>query len=92
MLPLKCRVHSKTSATHKDQSKKQHDVFFYFAKYFLNYYIQLVVSLIVSLLYDDQGYVIASPAVDIYQERNMKVLYAYHMTLIPKKLYEVILH
>ncbi|XP_027186127.1 serine carboxypeptidase-like 13 isoform X2 [Cicer arietinum] len=35
-----------------------------------------------------KGYVIASPAVDIYQERNMKVLYAYHMTLIPKKLYE----
>jgi hypothetical protein len=37
-----------------------------------------------------QGYVIASPAVDIYQPINTKVLYAYYMTLIPKELYEVI--
>ncbi|KAK2387582.1 serine carboxypeptidase [Trifolium repens] len=35
-----------------------------------------------------KGYVIASPAVDIYQPVNTKVLYAYYMTLIPKELYK----
>ncbi|GAU21024.1 hypothetical protein TSUD_132360, partial [Trifolium subterraneum] len=35
-----------------------------------------------------KGYVIASPDVDTYQYINTRVLYAYHMTLIPKELYE----
>ncbi|CAL5203024.1 unnamed protein product [Lathyrus oleraceus] len=35
-----------------------------------------------------KGYVLASPAVDTYQYYNTRVLYAYHMSLIPKELYE----
>lgn len=35
-----------------------------------------------------KGYVLASPAVDLYQHVNDQVLYAYHMNLIPKELYE----
>lgn len=37
-----------------------------------------------------KGYVIASPAVDTVQLVNTRVLYAYHMSLIPKELYQVI--
>lgn len=37
-----------------------------------------------------KGYVIASPAVDTVQLVNTIVLYAYHMSLIPKELYQVI--
>ncbi|CAL0334206.1 unnamed protein product [Lupinus luteus] len=35
-----------------------------------------------------KGYVIASPSVDTYHDNNMKVLYAYQMSLIPEYLYE----
>ncbi|XP_061339608.1 serine carboxypeptidase-like 2 [Gastrolobium bilobum] len=35
-----------------------------------------------------KGYVIASPCVDVYHDTNMKVLFAYHMGLIPEELYE----
>nr|KYP37961.1 Serine carboxypeptidase-like 4 [Cajanus cajan] len=36
-----------------------------------------------------RGYLLASPAVDTYQDTNMKVLYAYQRTLIPEALYKV---
>ncbi|TKY46572.1 Serine carboxypeptidase 18 [Spatholobus suberectus] len=35
-----------------------------------------------------KGYVLASPSVDVYQNQNMKVLYAYYRTLIPEALYK----
>ncbi|XP_020204380.1 serine carboxypeptidase-like 13 [Cajanus cajan] len=35
-----------------------------------------------------KGYLLASPAVDTYQDTNMKVLYAYQRTLIPEALYK----
>ncbi|KAK7258043.1 hypothetical protein RIF29_32439 [Crotalaria pallida] len=35
-----------------------------------------------------KGYVIASPAVDTIHDVNMRVLYAYQMSLIPEELYE----
>ncbi|KAE9593390.1 putative peptidase S10, serine carboxypeptidase, alpha/Beta hydrolase [Lupinus albus] len=62
-------------------------------------YSGLVIAPLVQKLYEGyiarnkpllniEGYVIASPGADTYLDRNMKVLYAYQMGLIPEDLYE----
>jgi hypothetical protein len=78
-----CRIQSRTCATHKFQSKKQ------LAQIYFSDLLNIFLTNCL-INYYHQGYMLANALVlDDVLNTKMQVLFAYHMTLISKELYEV---